>query len=135
MWLIDKLMYKTLVETKLKIAFEITPYLRLKMVWVASLGKKISSYSSTYIGEISTTRYLFYPYWIGQVMFRSSHFSFLVFCHFWRRSYKNRNSYIIFVYILQCKMGKMKKMKENLANKVTKNQKTKIWDEQNISYL
>ena len=94
--------------------------------------QKISSYLSIYIGEISTTRYLFYPYWIGQVMFRSSHFWFFVFCHFWRRSYKNRNSYIIFVYILQ---GKMKKMKENLANKVTKNQKTKIWDEPNIYVL
>ena len=42
--------------------------------------------------------------------------------------------YIIFVYVLQGKMGKTEKnRKENQATKVTKNQKTKIWDERNIS--
>ena len=42
--------------------------------------------------------------------------------------------YVIFVYILQCKLGKMEKTrKENHATKVTKVPKTKIWDERNSS--
>ena len=40
--------------------------------------------------------------------------------------------YVIFVYILQGKIGKTEKnRKENYATKVTKNQKMKIWDERN----
>ena len=34
-------------------------------------------------------------------MFRSFHFSFLVFGLFWQRSYANTKIYVIFVYILQ----------------------------------
>ena len=39
--------------------------------------------------------------------------------------------YLIFVYSSQGKWTRWKKRKENHATKVTKNQKTKIWDEQN----
>ena len=54
------------------------------------------------------------------LLFRSSHFSFLVFGHFWRKYY------VIFVYILQGKMGKTeRKRKENHATEMTKIQKTK----------
>ena len=53
-------------------------------------------------------------------MFRSSHFSFLVFVTFGNEVTKN-TSYIIFVYISQGKMGKTEKnWKENHATKVTK---------------
>ena len=45
---------------------------------------------------------------------------------------KIRKYYVIFVYTLQVKMGKMEKKKENHATKVTKNQTTKIWDERSI---
>ena len=63
-------------------------------------------------------------------MFRSSHFSFLV--TFGDKVTKMQKYYIIFVYILQGKMGKTEKtQKEDHATKVTKNQKKKIWDEQN----
>ena len=67
-------------------------------------------------------------------MFRSSHFSFLV--TFGNKVTKIQKNYIIFVYILQGKMGKI----EQNVNKITQlnqskyrndNQKTKIWDERN----
>ena len=69
-------------------------------------------------------------------MFRSSHFSFLV--TFGNKITKIQKNYIIFVYILQGKMGKI----EQNVNKITQlnqskyrndNQKTKIWDERNKS--
>ena len=64
-------------------------------------------------------------------VFRSSHFSFLVFCHLWRRSYKNskilRNLSLHFARQGgQGKMGKTQKIwKENHFTKVTKIPKTK----------
>ena len=68
------------------------------------------------------------------LMFRSSHFWFLV--TFGDEVTKIRKYYIIFVYILQGKMGKTeKKRKENHTTKVTKNQKAKIWDERNIRHI
>ena len=45
----------------------------------------------------------------GSDLFRSSHFSFLVFGHFWWRFTKIRKYYVIFVYIWQGKMGKREK--------------------------
>ena len=56
-------------------------------------------------------------------MFRSSHFSFLFFGHFWRRSYQNMK-----ILLLQGKMGITKKRKENHATKVTKISKNKIYE-------
>ena len=51
---------------------------------------------------------------------------------------KIQKYYVIFVYILQGKMGKTeKKQREkshNLNYQNTKNQKTKIWDEPNIIF-
>ena len=63
---------------------------------------------------------------IPEYMFRSSHISFLVFGYFCRQSYENTKYYVIFVYILQGKMGKTEKRKENHATKMTKKPKTKI---------
>ena len=62
---------------------------------------------------------------------------FFVFGHFCRWCYENTKIYyVVFVYILQGKMGKTEK---NHATKVTKmhtkNQKTKIWDERNTNQL
>ena len=42
-------------------------------------------------------------------MFRLSHFSFLVFGHFWQQTYKITKILVIFVYILQSKVGKTEK--------------------------
>ena len=46
--------------------------------------------------------------------------------------------YVIFVYILQGKMGKTEKNRKKItqlkSDQITKNQKTKIWDEQNINF-
>ena len=57
-------------------------------------------------------------------MFHSSHFSFLL--TFGNKVTKIRKYYVIFVYILQGKMGKTEKnWKENHATKVTKIPKTK----------
>ena len=57
-------------------------------------------------------------------MFRSSHFWFLV--TFDNKVTKIRKYYVIFVYILQGKMGKTeKKQKENHATKVIKIPTTK----------
>ena len=62
--------------------------------------------------------------WLLSLMFRSSHFWFLV--TFGDEVTNIRKYYVIFVYILQGKMGKMeKKWKENHAAKVTKIPKTK----------
>ena len=67
-------------------------------------------------------------------MFCSSHFSFLV--TFGDEVTKIQKNYVIFVYILQGKMGKI----EQNVNKIAQlnqskyrndNQKTKIWDERN----
>ena len=70
-----------------------------------------------------------------------SYVSFIPFFSFWflvtfgDKVTKIQKYYIIFVYILQVKMGKMEKnRKENHATKVTKipiKQKTEIWDERN----
>ena len=46
-------------------------------------------------------------------------FLFLIFGHFWLQKY-----YLVIVYILQGKMGKTEKRKENHATKVTKIPKT-----------
>ena len=58
-----------------------------------------------------------------KIMFCSFHFGFLV--TFGNEVSKIRKYYVIFVYILQGKMGKTKKRKENHATKVTKNSKPK----------
>ena len=59
-------------------------------------------------------------------MFRSSHFSFLIFVTFGEKFTKMQKYYVICVYILQGKMGKMEKnWKENHATKMTKIPKTK----------
>ena len=76
------------------------------------------------------------PYFII-VVFRSSHFSFLVFVHFWHQSYENTKRLCNLCLHFQGNMGKTgKKQKENHKTKVikisTKNQKTKIWDERSI---
>ena len=66
-------------------------------------------------------------------MFHSSHLSFLVFGHFWRRSYENRKILQNLCLHFARQDGQDgKKQKESHATKVTKipkNQKTKIWDE------
>ena len=46
---------------------------------------------------------------VYRLVFRSSHFLFLVFGHFCQQSYGNTKT---FVYILQSKMGKMEKKLE-----------------------
>ena len=51
---------------------------------------------------------------------------------------KLRKYYVIFVYIFQGKMGKTEKTERKLRNwsdQNTKNQKAKLWDEQNTSHL
>ena len=59
-------------------------------------------------------------------MFRSSHFSFLDLVTFGEEVMKIRKYYVIFVYILQGKIGKTEKnWKENHATKVNKIPKTK----------
>ena len=66
-------------------------------------------------------------------MFRSSHFILVTFGD---KVTKIQKNYVVFVHILQGKMGKMEKWKEHHATKVTKIPKTKrqkIWDERNIS--
>ena len=69
------------------------------------------------------SRFLLNKQKISKQMFRSSHFSFLVtFCNEVTKIQKN---YVIFVYILQGKMGKIKKWKENHAIKSIKIPKTK----------
>ena len=59
-------------------------------------------------------------------------FCFWFLGHFWRRCYENTK---IFVYILQGKMGKTEKNRKKITTKVTKNKKTKTWDERNIRTL
>ena len=65
--------------------------------------------------------------WQHWQMFLSSHFSFLVFGHFWQQSYENTKICLVnSVYILQGKMGKTEKeWEENHETKVTKIPKTK----------
>ena len=55
--------------------------------------------------------------------FRSSHFSFLVFGHFWQQSYENTK--VLRNLCLQFARQDGKKQKENHATKVTKIPKTK----------
>ena len=73
------------------------------------------------------------------LLFRSSHFSFLVFGHFWRQSYEYtkilRNPCLHFA---RQDGQDGKKQKENHATKMTKitqNQKTKIWGKRNIKVV
>ena len=69
-------------------------------------------------------------------MFRSAHFSFLVFGHFWRQSYKNTKILQNFCLHFARQDGQDgKNRKENHATKVTKIPKTnrQVWDEQNKS--
>ena len=66
-------------------------------------------------------------------MFCLYHFSFLV--TFGDKVTKIPKYYIIFVYILQGKMGKTEKTERkssNYSEQNTKDQKTKLWDERNI---
>ena len=69
------------------------------------------------------------------VMFRSSHFSFLVFDHFWRWSYENTKTLHNLCLHFARQDGQDRKETErkssNLSDQNTKNQKTKIWDERN----
>ena len=59
-------------------------------------------------------------------MFRSSHFSFLVFGHFWQQSYENTKIFRNLRLHFARKDGQdRKKGKENQATKVTKIPKTK----------
>ena len=59
-------------------------------------------------------------------MFHSSHFSFLVFGHFWRRSYKNKKILRNLCLHFARQDGQDgKKQKENHATKVTKIPKIK----------
>ena len=61
-------------------------------------------------------------------MFRSSHFSFLVFGHFWQRSYENTNILcnLCLHFARQDGQGQDEKnQKENHPTKVTKIPKTK----------
>ena len=61
-------------------------------------------------------------------MFRSIHFSFLVFGHFWGCSYGNRKILRnICLHFARQDRQEGKNRKENHTTKVTKNQKTKIW--------
>ena len=56
----------------------------------------------------------------------SLHFLVLVFGHFWQRSYKYTKYYVIFVYILQGKMGKTEKNEKKIMQlKWSKYQKPK----------
>ena len=58
-------------------------------------------------------QHLDYNHWYYKYMFRSSHFSLLVFGHFWRQRYAKLRQYqVIFVYILQGKMGRGKNGKK-----------------------
>ena len=69
-------------------------------------------------------------------MFRSSLFSFLVFGHFWQRSYEDKKIFRNLCLHFARQDGQdEKKRNENHATKVTKIQKTKIWDERNTSYV
>jgi hypothetical protein len=68
-------------------------------------------------------------------MFHSSHFSFLVFGHFWRLNYENanilRNLCLHFARQDGQDGKKTERKSRNCNDQNTKNQKTKIWDEQN----
>ena len=60
------------------------------------------------------------------LMFRSSHFSFLVFGHFWQRSYKKTKILCNLCLHFARRVGQDgKKQKEDQATKVTKIPKTK----------
>ena len=71
------------------------------------------------------------------LMFRSSHFSFLVFGHFWGQSYENtkilRNLCLHFARQDRQDGKKTERKSHNLSDQNTKNPKTKIWDEGNNS--
>ena len=59
-------------------------------------------------------------------MFRTFHFSFLVFAHFWQRSYENRKIlHILCLHFARQDGEDGKKWKGNHATKVTKIPKTK----------
>ena len=69
-------------------------------------------------------------------VFRSSHFSFLVFGHFWRHSYENTKILCNLCLHFARQDGqdgkKTERKSRNQSDQNTKNQKTKIWDERNI---
>ena len=72
--------------------------------------------------------------WFLQQVFRSPHFLFFVFGHFWRQGYENTK----FLHNLCLYKEKWAKRKKNHATKVTKilkNQKTENWDERNKWWL
>ena len=93
---------------------KIVEYNHGRSIWPKSmLALKHSFSSEMTIQQIDTT-----------LLFHSSHFSFLV--TFGNEVTKIRKYYVIFVYILQGKMGKTEKnWKENHTTKVTKIPKTK----------
>ena len=66
------------------------------------------------------------------LMFSSSHFSFLVFDHVWWRSYENMEILCNLWIHFARQDGQDGKKRENHATKVKKYQNTKIWDERNI---
>ena len=65
--------------------------------------------------EVSITRFenLYNEGHIACLLFRSPHFLFLVFGHFW----KIRKYYVIFDYILQGKMDKMRKKEKKITQR------------------
>ena len=63
-------------------------------------------------------------------MFRSSHFSFLVFAHFWQRSYKNAK--ILHILCLHCVKQDGQDRKKRKENHKYLKPKTKLWDGRNI---
>ena len=69
----------------------------------------------------------------GKTYSLSSHFSFLVFGHYWRQSYENtkilHNLCLHFARQDGQDGKKMERKSRNLSDQNTKNQKTKIWDE------
>ena len=70
------------------------------------------------------------------LLFNSSHFSFLVFGHFWQQSYQNTKIlHNLCLHFARQDGQDGKNRKENHATKVTKIPKTnrQVWDEQNKS--
>ena len=78
---------------------------------------------------------------VGQYNFgnKQSHFLFLVFGHFWRRSYESKKILRNLCLHLARQDGqernKLERKVRNLSNQNTKNKKTKIWDERNKNTL
>ena len=96
----------------------------LEKTGLEEIDKEILLYILTNLNSQNTT----------YLLFCSSYFWFLVFGHFWRRSYKKKS----LITFLRQDGPDGKDRKENHATKVTKiskNQKTKIWDKRNIQVV